>query len=69
MGWRFTDLQSNHQIWTVPALKLNSDPVAPEGIDQDVMETLEFTAFREATRNAMLQLDRFGSTVPPTRQA
>lgn len=69
MGWRFTDLQSNHQIWTVPALKLNSDPVAPEGIDQDVMETLEFVAFREATRNAMLQLDRFGSTAPPTRQA
>lgn len=69
MGWRFTDLQSNHQIWTVPALKLNSDPVAPEGIDQDVMETLEFTAFREATRNCMLQIDRFGSTAPTTRHA
>ncbi|USM11587.1 major tail tube [Citromicrobium phage vB_CbaS-RXM] len=58
------DPEQNTYYFTVPSFKITSDPIAPGGIDQDVMETMEGDAFRDATRNCMLQIDRFSSTVP-----
>jgi len=64
LGFSFTDIDTNTYFWTLPAIKITSDPVAPGGIDQDVMEQLEFTAFRDAATACMLQVDRFSSVVP-----
>lgn len=58
------DPEQNTYYFTVPSFKITSDPIAPGGIDQDVMETMEGMAFRDATRACMLQVDRFSSTRP-----
>lgn len=61
LGWDFNDIDSNKYIFTVPSLKITSDPVSPAGIDQDVMEELEFVAFRDPITKCMLQIDRLSS--------
>lgn len=58
------DPERNTYHFTVPAFKITSDPIAPGGIDQDVMETMECMAFRDPIKNCMLQVDRFSSTFP-----
>lgn len=60
------DVDKNTYYFTLPAFKVTSDPVAPGGIDQDVMESMEFTAFRDAATKCMVQIDRFSSTTPFT---
>ena len=60
------DQDNNTYYITIPAFKLMSDPVTPGGIDQDVMETIEFAAFRDEATNCMIQIDRFSSTDPVT---
>jgi hypothetical protein len=64
LGFNFQDVEGNYYFWTIPALKVNSDPVAPGGIDQDVMEQIEFVAFRDPNTACMLQVDRFSSVLP-----
>lgn len=64
LGFNFQDVEGNYYYWTIPALKINSDPVAPGGIDQDIMEQLEFVAFRDPTTGCMVQVDRFSSVLP-----
>lgn len=64
LGFNFQDVEGNYYYFTIPALKINSDPVSPAGIDQDVMEQLEFVAFRDPTTACMLQIDRFSSILP-----
>lgn len=66
LAFPIIDLDANTYYFTVPAFKVSSDPVAPGGIDQDVMETMEFTAFRDGTTKCMVQIDRFSSTDPIT---
>jgi hypothetical protein len=61
-----TDVDGNTYYFTVPAFKVLSDPVAPGGIDQDVMEQMEFTAFRDGATKCMVQIDRFSSVHPIT---
>jgi hypothetical protein len=58
------DPERNTYHFTVPAFKITSDPIAPGGIDQDVMETMEGMAFRDPIKACMLQVDRFSSTFP-----
>lgn len=58
------DPDKNTYYWTIPAFKITSDPIAPGGIDQDVMETMEGDAFRDSARACMIQIDRFSSTTP-----
>lgn len=53
-------------FFKVPALKITDDPISPEGIDTDVMEELEFQAFRESTLNTQLAIDRYSSVWPLT---
>ncbi len=58
------DPEANTYWFTVPSYKITSDPIAPGGIDQDIMETLEGQAFRDSVRECMIQIDRFSSTDP-----
>lgn len=69
LSFQFTDLDDNSYIVTLPALKFTADPIAPTGIDQDVLENLEFTAFRDATTKCMMQLDRFSNISVVASQA
>ena len=60
------DQDKNVYYFTIPAFKVSSDPVAPGGIDQDVMESMEFSAFRDESTECMIQIDRFSNTAPIT---
>ncbi len=66
LSFDFTDNDFQTYWFTIPALKITSDPVAPGGIDQDVLEEMEFTAIREPNLNTMFMIDRFSSTQPAT---
>ncbi|UIS25211.1 putative major tail tube protein [Erythrobacter phage vB_EliS-L02] len=66
LTWPIIDLDGNTYYFTIPAFKIASDPIAPGGIDQDVMENMEFTAFRDPVTECMMQIDRFSSTNPIT---
>jgi len=63
LGFFYYDLGSNRYDFTIPAIKLTSDPVAPEGIDQDVVENIEWEAQRDPATACMMQVDRFSSTL------
>lgn len=64
LDFTFNDLDANSYVFTVPAIKLLTDPIGPGGIDQDVIEQLNFNAFRDANTECMLQVDRFSSLNP-----
>lgn len=64
IGFDFTDLDYNVYYYTIPALKITSDPVSPTGIDEDVLEEMEFSALRDPQTQTMLQVDRFSSILP-----
>lgn len=64
IGFDFQDQEHNVYFYTVPALKITSDPVAPGGIDQDVVEEMEWSALRDPATQCMLQVDRFSSIRP-----
>ena len=64
LEWPVTDVDQNTMIFRVPALKCISDPVAPGGIDEDVMEEINFTAQRDTVLNTMFMVDRFSSVLP-----
>ena len=63
LGWVVTDNDSIEYHFLVPAMKLSQNNIAPGGIDQDVIENIEFTALRDATSGVQFQIDRFSSTV------
>lgn len=64
LRFNFIDLDNNVYYFTIPALKITSDPVAPGGIDQDITEEMEWMAFRDQATGCMLQVDRFSSVYP-----
>jgi hypothetical protein len=66
LSFPIIDPDDNTYYFTVPAFKIMSDPIAPGGTDQDVMEEMEFTAFRDNITKCMLQIDRFSSVAPIT---
>lgn len=59
LSFAVTDLDGQSYVYTIPAIKFSADQIAPGGIDQDVFDNVEFTAFRDATTECMLQVDRF----------
>ena len=63
----FTDADNYHMIFRIPSLKFTSDPVSPGGIDEDIMEEIEFTAQRDGNLATMFMLDRFSSNRPVAR--
>lgn len=68
LAFPIIDQDKNTYYFTIPAFKVSSDPIAPGGLDQDVMESMEFTAFRDSATSCMIQIDRFSSTAPVTAQ-
>jgi len=64
IGFDFKDQDENVYFYTIPALKITSDPIAPSGIDQDVLEEMEWSALRDPATKCMLQVDRFSSVLP-----
>jgi hypothetical protein len=64
LGFDFTDQDQNVYYFTIPALKITSDPISPTGIDEDVTEEMEWSAFRDAATQCMMQVDRFSSIKP-----
>lgn len=63
LSFDFTDVDSNTYFFTVPAIKYKSDPIKPEGIDQDVMEEIEWEALRDPVLKTQFMVDRFSSVV------
>lgn len=63
LSFFYYDLSNNRYDFTIPAIKLTSDPVAPEGIDQDIIENIEWEAQRDPATACMMQIDRFSSTL------
>lgn len=59
LSWSITDGEGSSYHFSIPAMKFSQDEIAPGGIDQDVFENIEFTAFRDATYDTMFQVDRF----------
>lgn len=57
-----TDTDNQTYWFKVPALKISADPISPPGIDKDVMEPMEFMAFRDASLQTMFMVTRFSST-------
>jgi hypothetical protein len=66
LAFPIIDQDKNTYYFTLPAFKVSADPIAPAGIDQDVMESMTFTAFRDVATKCMVQIDRFSSTAPIT---
>jgi hypothetical protein len=64
LSFFYHDNARNRYEFTIPAIKLTADPIAPEGIDQDVIENIEWEAQRDPATNCMIQIDRFSSTMP-----
>ena len=62
LSWHFTDLEKNTYKYTIPAMKFSEDEVAPGGIDEDIIENISFTAFRDPATGCMFQIDRFSNT-------
>lgn len=61
LGWSVSDAEQTSYYFRVPAAKFSADAIAPGGIDQDVFENIEWTAFRDPTTNTMFMLDRFSN--------
>lgn len=64
LAFDFLDGDRNAYWFTIPALKITTDPIAPGGIDQDVLEEMEFVALRDPNLNTQFMVDRFSSTLP-----
>ena len=62
LAFKFTDIDGNTYKYTLPAVKFSSDTISPAGIDQDVVEPLEFMAFRDGSTGTMFQIDRWSDT-------
>lgn len=59
LEFSITDAEGQAYYFAIPAMKISQDEIAPGGIDQDVFENIEFTAFRDSTTDTMFQIDRF----------
>jgi len=64
IAFTFEDRDHVFYQFTIPAAKIKSDPVAPGKIDEDVMESLDFEAQRDAVLNTQFMIDRFSSVYP-----
>lgn len=69
LAFDFEDVDHFKYIFTVPAIKITSDPISPGGIDEDIMEEMEFTAQRDPVLNTQFMMDRFSSVWPASAVA
>lgn len=61
LGWDFKDNDGNYYFFTIPSAVITSDPLAPPGVDEDVMEEMDWVAKRDTNLNTMFMIDRFSS--------
>lgn len=66
LAFDFKDADNNVYTFTLPAVKLASDPIAPGGIDADILEEIEFVTQRDPVLNTQFMIDRFSSIVATT---
>lgn len=66
LAFDFKDADTNVYTFTIPAVKFTADPIAPGGINQDIMESIEFAAQRDPVLKTMFMVDRFSSIWSPT---
>lgn len=66
LAFDFADNDFNSYTYTLPAIKITTDPIAPGGIDQDILEDLSFVSQRDPVLNTQMMIDRWSSTLPPT---
>jgi hypothetical protein len=66
LGFDFEDVDHNKYFFTVPAVKITTDPISPSGIDTDVEEEMEWQAQRDPVLNTQFMIDRFSSVYPFT---
>jgi hypothetical protein len=64
LAFPIIDQDQNTYYFTVPSFKVTSDPIAPGGIDQDVMDKMDIKGFRDVGTQCMVQIDRFSSVAP-----
>lgn len=64
ISFDFQDNDDNFYTFTLPAVKIMADPVAPGGIDEDILEEIEFGAQRDPNLNTMMMVDRMSSVIP-----
>lgn len=63
LSFPVTDLDGQTYVFTLPSIKFSADQIAPGGIDQDVFDNIEWTAFRDPATECMLQVDRFSPNI------
>lgn len=56
LSWSYTDGTRFMRI-TLPNVFFQTDAPAPTGIDQDVLESIDFTAVLDSTTNCQIQID------------
>lgn len=66
LGFDFSDNDRNYYFFSIPSVIITSDPIAPGGIDQDVVEEMEWAAKRDPVLRTMFMIDRFSSLLPVT---
>jgi hypothetical protein len=64
LSFGFTDVDNFAMRFSFPAIKLTQNDIAPGGIDQDVIEDMQWTAQRDPVLNTMMMVDRFSSVYP-----
>lgn len=57
LSFGFVDSLGNGIRITLPRVKLTSNPIAASGIDNDVMQDVDFAAIMDATTNCQIQID------------
>lgn len=60
------DVEGHRYEFTVPAAKFSTDTVNPPGLNQDILENLEYMAFRDPATDCQIQIDRYSSVLPVT---
>lgn len=66
LSFPVTDIEGHRYVFTVPSAHFSTDTVNPPGLNQDILENLEFMAKRDPETDCQFQIDRFSCTLAPT---
>lgn len=61
LDWYVEDNAGNAYYFTLPRIKLATNAVNAQGIDQDVLVDATYQALRDPTTDCMIQIDRFAA--------
>lgn len=66
LDFHVEDVDGHRYEFTIPAANFSTDTVNPAGINQDIIENMEFMAKRDPISNCQFQIDRFSSVFAVT---